>query len=185
MKGSAMSAQVVEPYASALMTLAQDTGKVDAFADNTRTLLTALQESSEFRAFIANPLLKAEEKKAVLQQVCGKDVDPYFLNFLLLLVDRRRIIFLEGICEGFIALQRKLNNIVLAEVTSAQALTRSQEDAIADRVKEMTGASSVELNITTDESLIGGVVIKVGSQILDASLKGQLRRIGMDLLGAN
>lgn len=185
MKGSAMSSQVVEPYASALMTLAQDTNKVDAFAENARTLLAALQESNEFSSFIMNPLLKAEEKKAVLQQICGKDVDQYFLHFLLLLVDRRRIMFLEGICAEFIAQQRKLNNIVLAEVTGAQALTRSQEDAIADRVKEMTGASSVELNITTDESLIGGVVIKVGSQVLDASLKGQLRRIGMDLLGAN
>jgi F-type H+-transporting ATPase subunit delta len=81
-------------------------------------------------------------------------------------------------------LQRKLNNIVLADVVSASALTRSQEDAIADQVKGMTNASSVELNITTDESLIGGVIIKVGSQVFDASLKGQIRRISMGLLGA-
>jgi F-type H+-transporting ATPase subunit delta len=185
MKGSAMSAQIFEPYASALMTLAQDTGKVEAFAENARVLLTALKESAELRSFVANPLLKAEEKQSVLRSICGRDVDPNFLNFLLLLVDRRRIVFLEGICEEFISLQRKLKNIVLADVVSAQALTRSQEDAIADQVKGMTGASSVELNLSTDASLIGGVVIKVGSKVFDASLKGQLRRISMDLLGAN
>ncbi|MBV5261682.1 F0F1 ATP synthase subunit delta [Synechococcus moorigangaii CMS01] len=185
MKGNAMIAQVVEPYAGALMTLAQDSNKVEAFADNARTLLTFFQESEDFRSFVLNPLVKGEEKKNVLQQVCGQDVDAYFLNFLLLLVDRRRIVFLEGICQEFIALQRKLNNIVLADVTSAQALTSEQEAAIADQVKKMTGANAVELNITTDADLIGGVVIKVGSKVFDASLRGQLRRISMDLLGSN
>ncbi|BAW95810.1 ATP synthase F1, delta subunit [[Synechococcus] sp. NIES-970] len=185
MKGNAMIAQVVEPYAGALMTLAQDTNKVEVFAENARALLAILQESADFRSFVMNPLVKAEEKKSVLQAVCGKDVDNYFLSFLLLLVDRRRITFLDGICEGFIALQRKLNNVVLADVTSAQALSADQEAAIADQVKQMTGASAVELNITTNADLIGGVVIKVGSKVFDASLRGQLRRISMDLLGSN
>ncbi len=185
MKGSAMSSQVVEPYAEALMALAQDTQKIDVFAEDTRSLLAALEDSKDFRAFVANPLLKAEEKKAVLSEICGRDTDPYFLNFLLLLVDRRRIAFLEAICQQFIALQRKLNNVVLAEVTTAAPLRRSQKEAIADRVKSLTDASNVELKITEDANLIGGVVIKVGSQVFDASLRGQLRRIGMDLLGAS
>ncbi|MGB2926702.1 MAG: ATP synthase F1 subunit delta [Limnothrix sp.] len=182
MKGSAMNAQVVEPYASALMELAQGVNKVDDFADNARSLLTALQESEELQAFVVNPLIGSEDKKGVLRSICGRDTDSYFLNFLLLLVDRRRILFLESICEEFVALQRKLNNIVLAEVTTATALTRSQEDAIADRVKDMTDAESVELDITTDADLLGGVIIKVGSQVFDASLRGQLRRIRLDLV---
>ncbi|AMA08515.1 ATP synthase F1 subunit delta [Picosynechococcus sp. PCC 73109] len=185
MKGNTMIAQVVEPYAGALMTLAQETNKVEAFAENCWALLSLFQESAEFRSFVMNPLVKAEDKKGVLQGVCGQDVDAYFLNFLFLLVDRRRIVFLEGICQEFVALQRKLNNIVLADVTSAQPLTTDQEAAIADQVKQMTGANAVELNISTDADLIGGVVIKVGSKVFDASLRGQLRRISMDLLGSN
>lgn len=182
---SAMNAQIVEPYASALMALAQDVDKVDAFAENARSFLIALKETPELQSFIANPILKAENKKSVLQSICGKEIDTYFLNFLFILVDRRRILFLAPICEEFVALQRKLNNIVLAEVTSAAALTRSQEDAIADQVKKMTKADKVELDITTDADLIGGVVIKIGSQVFDASLKGQLRRIGVGLMGTN
>jgi F-type H+-transporting ATPase subunit delta len=182
---SAMNAQIVEPYASALMALAQDTNKVDVFAENARSFLIALKETPVLESFIANPILKAEDKKTVLQSICGKEIDTNFLNFLFILVDRRRILFLAPICEEFVALQRKLNNIVLAEVTSAAALTRSQEDAIADQVKKMTKADKVELEITTDAELIGGVVIKIGSQIFDASLKGQLRRIGVGLMGTN
>lgn len=184
MKGSAMNAQVVEPYASALMDLAQKVKKVDQFAEDARTLLAALGDSQELSDFVVNPLLKAEEKKSVLGRICGRDVDEYFINFLYLLVDRRRIMFLGGILNEFIAQERRLKNIVLAEVTTASELTRDQEDAIANQVKSMTGAASVELKIATDESLIGGVIIKVGSQVLDASLKGQLRRIGMGLLGS-
>lgn len=182
---SAMNAQIVEPYASALMALAQDINKVDVFAENARSFLIALKETPVLQSFIANPILKAEDKKTVLQSICGKEIDAYFLNFLFILVDRRRILFLAPICEEFVALQRKLNNIVLAEVTSAAALTRSQEDVIADQVKKMTKADRVELDITTDTDLIGGVVIKIGSQVFDASLKGQLRRIGVGLMGTN
>lgn len=185
MKGSAMSAQVIEPYAEALMELAQTADKVSVFADDARTFLSALKNSEELRSFIANPLLKGEEKKDVLKRICGNDADPYFLHFLLLLVDRRRIAFLEGIFEQFIALQRKLNNVVLATVITASELSRSQEDAIVDQVKQMTGANSVELDISIDDSLIGGVIIKVGSKVFDASLRGQLRRISMGLLGSN
>ena len=185
MKGSAMSAQLVEPYAVALMALAKDTNKVDDFADYSRSFLSAFNASEEFSSFVMNPLLGAEEKKDVLKSICGNEVDTYFLNFLFLLVDRRRIVFLEAIFERFITLQRELKNIVLAKVTCATSISRSQEDAIADKVKSLTGASNVELEITTDASLLGGVVIKVGSQVFDASLKGQIRRISMGLLGSN
>ena len=69
-------------------------------------------------------------------------------------------------------------------MTTASELTRDQEDVIADKVKGMANAASVELKITTDETLIGGVIVKVGSQVLDASIKGQLRRVSMGLLGS-
>ena len=185
MKGSAMSAQIVEPYAEALMSLAKDTGKVDSFAEYCRSLLSVLENSEELSSFITNPLLSAEEKQGVLKRVCGDETDSYFLNFLLLLVERRRIVFLEALLNRFIALQREFKNIVLAEVTCATNLSREQEDAIADRVKSITGSDDIELKITVDASLIGGVIIKVGSQVFDASLKGQLRRIGIGLMGAS
>lgn len=185
MKGNAMSTQIVEPYAEALMSLAKDTDKVDSFAEYCRSLLNILEDSEELRSFIINPLLGAEDKKDVLKRICGDETDAYFLNFLLLLVERRRIAFLEALLDRFIALQRKFKNIILAEVTCATELSRDQEDAIADRVKSITGSDQVELKITVDTSLIGGVIIKIGSQVFDASLKGQLRRIGIGLMGAS
>lgn len=109
------------------------------------------------------------------------ETNAYLTNFLLLLVDRRRIVFINGIAEKYLELLRKLNNTALAVVTSAVELTESQRDAIADKVKQFSGASSVELKTKVDRDLIGGVIIQVGSKILDTSLRGQLRRISLSL----
>jgi F-type H+-transporting ATPase subunit delta len=108
-------------------------------------------------------------------------IHTYFLSFLLLLVDKQRIDLTAGICDRYRALLRDLNKAVLAEVTSTVDLNDAQRQSIVEQVKGMTGAQSVELKTTLDPELIGGVVIKVGSQVIDASLRGQLRRIGLAL----
>jgi F-type H+-transporting ATPase subunit delta len=184
MKGSLLTAEVLEPYAEALMSLAQSQNLVEQFGDNVATLLNLLEGSEELQQFLGNPTFKAEDKKAVLRQLVGDQVHPYMMNFLLILVDRRRILFLEGICNKFQDILRKLNQTVLAEVISAVPLSESQQQTIREKVLAMTSAREVELNNKVDPDLIGGVIIKVGSQVIDASLRGQLRRIGIQLSSA-
>lgn len=99
----------------------------------------------------------------------------------MLLVDKRRIIFLEPIVQQYLDLLRKLNEIVLAEVTSAKELDEEQKGRIIEKVKTLADARDVELKTSVDPNLIGGVIIKVGSKVIDASLRGQLRRIGVSL----
>ncbi len=99
----------------------------------------------------------------------------------MLLVDRGRILFLQGIGQQYLVLLRKLNQTVLAEITSAHPLTEAQQNTLTEKVKAMTNARSVEVSTTIDPDLLGGVIIKVGSRVVDASLRGQLRRIGMKL----
>lgn len=180
MKGSAFGTEVAEPYAQALMSFAQSHELTDRFGDDIRDLIALLDDSSDLRDFLANPVMKESAKKAVLQQIV-RDSHPYLVNFLMLVVDKRRTIFLEKICEQYLEQLRKLKNIALAEVTSATELSEQQRQAVTDKVKGLTGAQSVELKAKVDPELIGGVVIKVGSQVFDASLKGQLRRIGFNL----
>ena len=100
---------------------------------------------------------------------------------MLLLVDRKRIAFLSEIISEFKSLLRVIDQVALAEVTSALKLSRAQEDTICDRVKSMTKSKSVELAVTINPDLIGGVIIKVGSQVVDASIRGQLRRLKSSL----
>lgn len=184
MKGSLLSSEVLEPYAEALMSLAQSNDLTQRLGEDVAALLNLLEESGDLRQFLASPVVSAENKKAVLQQIGGEELHPFMKNFLKILVDRRRIVFLEGICKHYQALLRKLNQAVLAEVASAVELTDAQKQSVREKVIAMTSANQVELNTKIDPDLIGGVIIKVGSQVVDASLRGQLRRIGLRLSSA-
>jgi F-type H+-transporting ATPase subunit delta len=177
-----LTSQVLEPYAQALMSLGKSNDLVDRFAEDMANILDTLTASDELQSFIANPLAKLDAKKAVLNQVFGDAVHPFTRNFLMLLVDRRRVMFLDGVCQQYQVLYRKLKQVVLAEVVSAVDLNDAQKDAIRNKVQTMTGASSVDLQTSVDRDLIGGVIIKVGSQVIDASLRGQLRRLSLRLV---
>ena len=180
MAGTLVSSEIGEPYAQALMSLAQQNDLAEQFGETFRDLESLLSESREFKDFVLNPVIKNEDKKSVLKQVMG-DANPYLLNFMMLLVDKRRIIFLEPIVEQYLSLLRKLNQTVLAEVTSAQELNDDQKGRIVEKVKGIVEARDVELKTSVDPNLIGGVIIKVGSKVIDASLRGQLRRISVSL----
>jgi len=178
---SAMESAVAGPYAQAFMAIAKGNNLVDNFANDVSSVLELLRESDDLKQFLSNPLIKADAKRAALRQILGDSVHPYTLNFLMLLVDKGRILFLEGICKQYQALVREMKQIVLAEVTSAVPLSDEQKEAVRQKVVQMTGASEAELEMSQDPELIGGVVIEVGSQVIDASLRGQLRRIGLQL----
>jgi F-type H+-transporting ATPase subunit delta len=182
---SAITAEVVEPYAEALMSLAKEKNIADEVGEDVRSLASLLKESAELNLFFASPMVKAEEKKAVIKSIAGEQINPFLLNFLLLLVDRGRISFIEGILAKYLEILRQLNNTVLAEITSAVRLYEGESEKLVEKVKTLTGADAVEMETKIDPDIIGGVIIKVGSQVYDASLRGQLRRITLGMLGSN
>lgn len=181
MISSTMAARVVDPYAEALVSLASAQGLLDTFEADIRFIAAVVQATPELGQFLASPLVKAEAKKNLLQQVFADQIHPLLLNALKLLSDRRRIMFLGAVCQRFLELQRKLKNIVLAEVTTAVPLTEAQQQSIRERVRDFTQASGVELQTSQDRTLLGGVIIKIGSQVIDLSLRGQLRRLALQL----
>ena len=180
MSGTLVSSEIGEPYAQAIMSLAEQNNLTDQFGETFRSLESLLSESPEFKDFVLNPVIKNEDKKEVLKKVMG-DSNPYLVNFMMLLVDKRRIVFLEPIVDQYLSLLRKLNQVVLADITSARELNDEQKSRIIDKVKGIVEARDVELKTSVDPSLIGGVIIKVGSKVIDASLRGQLRRISVSL----
>lgn len=177
---SKVSSQVIEPYAEALMSLGKEKNLTVEFSEELRELASLWENSPELKTFLQNPLIKAQEKKAVLQTIL-KDSNLYLRNFVMLLVDRGRIMFLDKIAAKYLELFREMNNIVLAEVTSATAMSETQLQTVKDKISSLTGATAVEVKTTIDPDLIGGVIIKVGSQVYDTSIQGQLRRLALSL----
>ncbi len=185
MKSSSFNQAFVEPYAEALMSLAKEQGLVEALGNDMQLIIGSLQSSEELRHFLSVPLVKKSGKKSAIESLFGSQVNPVTLNFLKLVVDRGRIAFLEPICSRFQDLLREMNQISLAEVTSAVPLTDEQQETLRRKVIDMTNAHGVELSINVNPDLIGGVIIKVGSQVVDASIRGQLRRLTSNLSVSN
>ncbi len=181
MSSTTVSLEIADPYAQALMSLAQDQGLEDRFGEDSQAVLDLLSSSKEFDDFLGNPLIAEDAKKGVLGEI-SSDLNPLFTNFLKLLVDKGRVGFVAPILKRYQELLRQLRKTVLAEVTAAVDLSDSQKEQIRQKVVAMTGAAQVDLEVTLEPSLLGGVIIKVGSQVVDASLHGQLRRLSMQLI---
>jgi F-type H+-transporting ATPase subunit delta len=181
MNDGTITSEVTMPYAKALMDIAKENGVTDQIGAEVTDLLSLLRSSLDLQKFLGNPLIDPEAKKAVLGQITAGQVNPSLTTVLMLLVDRNRIMYLEGVLEQYQTLLRELNQTVLADVVSAVDLTEDQTSVIKERVAGLTGARNVELSVQVDPSLLGGLIVKVGSQVIDASLRGQLRRIGIQL----
>jgi F-type H+-transporting ATPase subunit delta len=173
--------QIAAPYAEAMLSIATNQNLVDEFGDSARGILAVMETLPGLQDFLASPLVTADRKKALLQEAFASSLHPLMLNLLNMLADRRRILFLKQVCERYLALQRKLQKVALAEVISAKELSDAQREAVIERVKQMTQSVGVELKIKVDPDLIGGVIVRVGSQVIDASLRGQLRRLSLQL----
>ncbi len=173
--------EVAEPYARALLSVAQSNNSLDELNGLAGDLLNLMSESDDLSSFLASPVAEDEAKKGVLKRVLGDEADPAFKNFVLLLVDRGRVSLTAPILRQFQAMVREVKQTVLAEVTSAVELTDEQKETIRQKVLGMTGAQAADIETSIDPDLLGGVIIRVGSQVVDASLRGQLRRIGMQL----
>ncbi len=184
MKGNnVVNSQVFEPYAQALLSLGQSSQLTEPFNQDAALIIETMNAAPDLQSFLANPFTPDDAKKAVLKQIFSGQLQPLTENFLMLLVDRRRIACLTGIFGQYQALLRKLKGIMLAEVSSTVALNEAQIDQVKHQVRAMTGAQEVEIAARIDPDLLGGVVIKAGSQVIDASLKGQLRQISLRLAG--
>ncbi|MEH2364260.1 ATP synthase F1 subunit delta [Nostoc sp.] len=181
MTSNVAAAEIAQPYAQALLSIAQSKNLTEQFGEDARTFLGLLRADKQLQNFFSNPFIQSENKKALIKQILGEGANPYLRNFLLILVDKRRIAFLESIFQQYLALLRQLNQTVLAEVISAVPLTEAQQQAIIQKVIAITNARQVELETKVDSELIGGVIIKVGSQVIDASIRGQLRRLSLRL----
>lgn len=172
---------ITTPYAEAFLQVVGAQDSTESVIEDVRKVLALWQESSDLREAMASPVLEVSAKKAALTKLFEGQVSPAFLNLLKLLADRQRIGFLDAVLERVLELYREQNNIALATVTSAAALSDEQKQTLIDKVKAVAGTDKVEIDTQIDPSLIGGFVLKVGSRVIDASLSGQVRRLGLAL----
>lgn len=176
---------IATPYAEALLQVSEARNETDTIAQQARDLLAIWNASSELRDAMTSPVLEPEAKKDALLALFGDQLNPSLQNLLKLLADRQRTPVMDAVLERFLELYRQLRDITLARVTSATPLSEEQQAQLNARVRAIAGSKDVEFDLTVDPALIGGFIVSMGSQVIDASLSGQVRRLGLALARAS
>ena len=175
---------IAERYASAVYELADEARELDGLADDLRSLNALLNESADLQTLIRTPLIDADAKAAaigaVLEQGGASDLTR---RFIAVVARNNRLFVLPATIDAFLAELARRRGEITAEVSSAQLLKQSQLEAVTNALRSALGGK-VTVDAKLDPSLIGGLVVRVGSRMIDASLKSKLQRLQLAMKGA-
>jgi F-type H+-transporting ATPase subunit delta len=171
-------ASVASIYARAFADVVYDP-KLDSpkVAEDLQEIESLLKESAELRKVWENPAIPAEQKRNLLDAIVQREgIDRSVRNLIAVLIDHRRVHFLPQIIEQFEKEMDRRRGYVEAEITSVRQLADAEKRLLEDKVGSLTG-KKVRPKFGQDESLLGGVVVRLGSTIYDGSVKGRLEKI--------
>jgi F-type H+-transporting ATPase subunit delta len=161
-------------YAEAAFEIGRADGTLDAWERDLERLRGVLG-NDEVKALAEHPAVPYAEKERVLRRIVG-DVSPEALNLVLLMIRRGRPGAIHRMADRFADLVRRERGIALAEVRTALPLEERQRTDVIARLRELT-AQKIEINEVVDESLIGGITVRIGDQLYDASVRTRLERL--------
>lgn len=171
---SSALAQIARPYANALFDLGKEGKALSEIEQGLDSVTALMDESSDFSAFVRSPVLSTEEKATALGAIVDKAGLPVLAaNFMKAVAANGRVFALPAMIDAFKALTAAERGEMRADVTSASALSKGQLENLASTLKSTFG-KDVALDTHVDPSLIGGLVVKVGSRMIDTSLKTKL-----------
>jgi F-type H+-transporting ATPase subunit delta len=171
---ASISSGIAARYAAALFDLAKSEKGLKSLEADVDALDAALGESADLRALISSPIYSRDEQSAAIAAIAKKmGLSVLVANTLALMSSKRRLFILPQLVVTLRAMIAEEKGEVTAEVTSAKALTKAQADELAKTLKGRFG-KTIKLNTAVDESLIGGLVVKVGSKMIDTSIRSKL-----------
>jgi F-type H+-transporting ATPase subunit delta len=172
---------VAERYASSLFELALEEGAIDAVSADLSAFQALIDDSEDLKRLVRSPVFSAEEQLKAIEAIVAKaGIKSPVGNFLKVVARNRRLFALPGMIKSFRQIAAEHRGEVAAEVTSAHALTPAQEEELKVALKGVTG-KDVSVTVTVDPSLLGGLIVKVGSRQIDTSLRTKLSTLKLAL----
>ncbi|SOC84480.1 F-type H+-transporting ATPase subunit delta [Ensifer adhaerens] len=172
---------VAERYASSLYELASEAGSVDQIGAELAGFQTLINESADMKRFIESPVFSAEDQLRAVAAVLEKaGISGLSANFIKVAAANRRLFAIPGMIKSYFQIVARNRGEISADVTSAHALTSAQENELKATLKGVTG-KDVAINVTVDPSILGGLIVKVGSRQIDTSLRTKLSTLKLAL----
>lgn len=170
-------------YALALLDLAEKEKQLDEVAAELAGLRQAIAESADLTRFIRSPLFGREQQSRVMAAVLDKaGVSDLTRRFVLVVAQNRRLFALPKMIDGYLAELARRRGEVTAKVTAAHKLTAEQRKALDETLRKVVGAK-VKVDLDVDPGLLGGLVVRVGSRMIDSSLRTKLAKLQFAMKG--
>lgn len=177
-----MAKLVGTTYGEALFELAVEEGREEEFLDEIIQLRKLLCENPDFGKLMNHPKILKEDKLKVLEEVFKGRISKELLGFLYLIVSKDRYGDIDNILDYFIEEVKRIKGIGIAYVTTAIDLSEVKKKEVEEKLLETTPFKKMEMHYRVDESLIGGMVIRIGDRVVDSSVKNKLFELQRELL---
>jgi len=172
---------LAERYAAALFELADERRDLDAVAGDLRALRAMLHDSADLLRLVRSPVLsRADQGRAIALVAETAELSQLTRDFLAVVARNRRLFAVPAMIEAYLAKLAARRGEITAEVTAAQPLTDAQNNALTEQLRRVVGGR-VAVDLRIDPSLIGGMVVKIGSRMVDGSLRSKLQRMRLAL----
>jgi F-type H+-transporting ATPase subunit delta len=182
-QGSSIQASLGGRYATALFELAVEAKSIDTVEQSLSAVRDALTQSGDFKTLTTSPLIaRGAAAKGVLAAADALGVDPTTRSFLGVLAENRRLNELPAIIRAFRTLAARHRGEVTAEVTSAHALSEEQVTELKQQLRQRVGRE-VAVDLSVDPALLGGLVVRIGSQMIDSSIRTRLNSLAHAMKG--
>jgi F-type H+-transporting ATPase subunit delta len=167
--------EIAAVYARSLFEVAKEQDKLDLIRDELGAFADALEETRELQVFFFSPYFSTDEKTDGLEKAIS-DADPVFVNFLKLLIENHRMPVIFRVRRGYEDLWEDENKLLPVQITSAVELDQDTVKQIGDRIAEQTDRK-VDLSASVEPDILGGIVVRVGNSVLDASVRNRLEQL--------
>jgi F-type H+-transporting ATPase subunit delta len=172
---------VAERYASSLYELGSEAGSVDQIGADLVRFQAMVAESEDLKRFVESPVFSSEEQLRAISAILEKaGISGLAANFLKVAAANRRLFAVPGMIKSYFQIVARNRGEISAEVTTAHALTPEQENELKATLKGVTG-KDVAINVTVDPTILGGLIVKVGSRQIDTSLRTKLSTLKLAL----
>ena len=176
-KDTGFSITSAERYSLALFELSEENNLLSQIEDQSSSVLNLINQSEDFSSLIKDPTTNQEDLSKVINKIAESNkFENLFKNFLNFLIQKRRFFFIERILKSFIEICSRKRGELKAELKSAKELSSNEITKITEELTK-NFSSKIKLNYKHDESLIGGLVVQVGSTMVDTSIKNKLQQI--------
>ena len=176
-KDTGFSITSAERYSLALFELSEENNLLSQIEDQSSSILNLIEQSEDFSNLIKDPTTSQEDLLKVINTISENNkFESLFKNFLSFLIQKRRFFFIERILKSFIEICSRKRGELKAELKSAKELSNEEIAKITEELRK-NFSSKIKLNYKHDESLIGGLVVQVGSTMVDTSIKNKLQQI--------